>query len=356
VLALLSAGEPLGGQSRLETSFASRVEQFSEPGGYFDTDNLISNERSYLHPLDALRERGVTGGVYIGVGPDQNFSYIAQVRPSMAFIVDVRRDNMLLHLLFKALFKLSRDRTEYLSLLFARPPPDNDARSGRETWRNADLLSLVRYVDGTRPNMARTESTRARVSAAIAEFGIPLSTSDQETVNRFHRRFIDAGLSLKFQSTGRAPRSVYPTYRDLLLETDRSGNHGNYLASEAAFQFVKSLQAQDRVIPVVGNLAGDRALASIARLMIQQRLRLSAFYVSNVELYLWQDGLFSQFVANLARLPSEPRSVIIRAVFGTTIDESVPGYYSTSIVQPLADVVQNHQQGRYRSYWNVITR
>jgi hypothetical protein len=356
VLALLSAGEPLGGQSRLETSFASRVEQFSEPGGYFDTDNLISNERSYLHPLDALRERGVMGGVYIGVGPDQNFSYIAQVRPSMAFIIDVRRDNMLLHLLFKALFKLSRDRTEYLSLLFARPPPDNDARSGRETWRNADLLSLVRYFDGTRPNMARTESTRARVSAAIAEFGVPLSTSDQETINRFHRTFIDAGLRLKFQSTGRAPRSVYPTYRDLLLETDRSGNHGNYLASDAAFQFVKSLQAQDGVIPVVGNLAGDRSLASIARLMIQQRARLSAFYVSNVELYLWRDGLFSQFVANLARLPSEPRSVIIRAVFGTTIDESVPGYYSTSVVQPVADVVRNHQQGRYRSYWNVITQ
>jgi hypothetical protein len=84
--------------------------------------------------------------------------------------------------------------------------------------------------------------------------------------------------------------------------------------------------------------------------------RLSAFYVSNVELYLWQDGAFSQFMANLARLPSEPCSVVIRAVFGTTIDESVPGYYSTSVVQPVADLLRGHQQGRYRSYWSIITR
>jgi hypothetical protein len=355
-LALLSTGEPLAGQTRLETSFATRVEQLSEPGGYFDTDNLISNERSYLHPLDTLRERGVTGGVYIGVGPDQNFSYIAQIRPSVAFIVDVRRDNLLLHLLFKALFLLSQDRTEYLSLLFARAPPERQSGSGKDVWQKADVGSLVQHFESIRPTPNAIESIRARVSASIAGFGIPLSPSDRETINRFHRTFIDSGLSLKFQSAGRAPRNVYPTYHDLLLETDRSGNYGNYLASEAAFQFVKSLQAQDRVIPVVGNLAGDRALASIARLMNERGERLSAFYVSNVELYLWQDGAFSQFMANLARLPSEPRSVVIRAVFGTTIDESVPGYYSTSVVQPVADLLRGHQQGRYRSYWSIITR
>jgi hypothetical protein len=354
-LALLAAGEPLRGQARTETSFASRVERFSEPGGYFDTDNLISNERSYLHPLDALRERGVNGGVYIGVGPDQNFSYIAQVRPSVAFIVDVRRDNMLLHLLFKALFMMSRDRTEYLSLLFARPPPEAD-RSSKDGAGKTDLRSRVQHFDAQRPSPAHVESIRAPLHATIAGFGVPLSTADRETINRFHRTFIDSGLSLKFQSAGRAPRSVYPTYRDLLLETDRSGNQANYLASDAAFQVVKKLQAQDQVIPVVGNLAGDRALASSARLMIERGDRLSAFYLSNVELYLWQDGAFPQFMTNLARLPSGPRSVVIRAVFGTTIDESVPGYYSTSVVQPVADLVRNHQQGRYRSYWSLIAR
>src|SRR4029453_11078338 len=94
--------------------FARQVRELSEPGGTFDTDNLISNERSYLHVLPALKQGRVNGGAYIGVGPDQNFSYIAAIRPSIAFIFDVRRDNLLLHLLFKALFQLSDTRAEYL--------------------------------------------------------------------------------------------------------------------------------------------------------------------------------------------------------------------------------------------------
>src|SRR5215207_7700196 len=83
-----------------DSAFAALVARLSEPGGYFDTDNLISNESSYLHAvgrLRALRGAGPTGA-YVGVGPDQNFSYIAAARPKVAFIVDIRRDNLLQHL------------------------------------------------------------------------------------------------------------------------------------------------------------------------------------------------------------------------------------------------------------------
>ena len=59
--------------------FAQIVEKFSEPNGYFDSDNLISNEASYLHVMGKLRQMKVAGGAYIGVGPDQSFSYIAQI-------------------------------------------------------------------------------------------------------------------------------------------------------------------------------------------------------------------------------------------------------------------------------------
>ena len=57
--------------------FARLVAELSEPGGYFDSDNLVTNETSYLHVVGALKRNGVRGGAYIGVGPDQNFSYIA---------------------------------------------------------------------------------------------------------------------------------------------------------------------------------------------------------------------------------------------------------------------------------------
>ena len=106
-----------------QTGFAGLIERLSEPGGYFDTDNLISNETSYLHVMGKLREMGVTGGAYLGVGPSQNFSYMARIRPNIAFLVDIRRDNLLQHLLYKALFELSDSRIEYLAMLFGRRRP-----------------------------------------------------------------------------------------------------------------------------------------------------------------------------------------------------------------------------------------
>src|SRR6185295_15636874 len=105
-----------------------------------------------------------------------NFSYIAQVRPSVAFLIDIRRDNMLLHLLFKALFHLSRTRVEYLSLLCGRPVP-----SRPDGWRGADVERLAMYIDGT-PASDAIEALRARVDRTIAEFGVPLSAQDYGTI------------------------------------------------------------------------------------------------------------------------------------------------------------------------------
>jgi hypothetical protein len=349
LLAVVAIGLVLSGTTRVghvqaPVSFASRIAQLSERGGYFDTDNLISNERSYLHVVPALRDSGASGGAYIGVGPDQNFSYIAQVRPAIAFIIDLRRDNLLLHLLFKALFSLSDTRAEYLALLFGRPIP---APAGE--WRAADLDKLVAYVDATHLNEAAVTQLRARVDEKIRSFGVPLSDADFATIDRFHRRFVTAGLPLKFQTTGRAPQSYYPTYRDLLLETDRQGHRWNFLASEDDFQFVRGLEGRDLVIPVVGDLAGPSALAEIGRLMTSRGDRLSAFYASNVEFYLFADGKFPTFVANLKRLPRTSRSLIIRSVFGG-FGQSTPGYYSSSLVQPVDQLLEGYASGRFRSY------
>src|SRR3989304_6203882 len=79
---------------------------------------LLSPYLPALQALDAMRLRG---GVYVGVGPNQNFTYIAQIQPRMAFIVDVRRQNMLEHLLFKLLTEKAENRLGYLSFLTGRP-------------------------------------------------------------------------------------------------------------------------------------------------------------------------------------------------------------------------------------------
>ena len=332
-------------------TFASRVAQLSEPGGDFDSDNLISNERSYLHVIPDLLERGVRGGAYIGVGPDQNLSYIAQVRPAIAFIVDLRRDNLLLHLLFKALFSLSGTRAEYMSLLFGRPVPAH-----LDDWRQADVTRLAAYIDETQPTASATTRLRGRVDAAIRASGVPLSPADFATIDRFHRTFIARGLSLRFEVTGRTPPpGYYPTYRDLMLETDRLGHRGNYLASEASFEFVRALEGRDLVIPVVGDLGGPAALRAIGRLLADRGDRVTAFYVSNVEFYLANDHTLTNFHDNLSRLPHTPRSVLIRSVFGGyVLPQTVPGYSSTSLVQPIDELLDGFATGRYASYNDLL--
>jgi hypothetical protein len=316
-LATALVAPPMHGTAQPASSaFATRIEQLSEEGGDFDTDNLISNERSYLDVVPALKSAGVAGGAYIGVGPDTNFSYIAQVRPAIAFIVDIRRDNLLLHLLFKALFAAAPTRIEYLALLTGRPPPEHP-----ETWRDATLDRIVERIDGLGPDRDFARRLDRRVHDAIAGFGLPLSAADFETIERFHHTFESAGLSLKFESRGRPARDVYPTLRDLLLATDRGGRPWNYLAAERDYQFVRSLEGQDLVVPVVGDLGGSRALAAIADLMKQRGDRLSAFYVSNVETYLYGEK-YTQFLRNVDRLPKDAKSVVIRSVFRASISSS----------------------------------
>lgn len=332
--------------------FSATIAQLSEPGGFFNSDNLISNERSYLHVIPALREAGLNGGAYLGVGPDQNFTYIAHTRPSIAFIIDIRRDNLLLHLLLKALFRLSDNRAEYVSLLFGRPPPDHAAR-----WKHADIERIVEYIDATAAPPEATATVQARVRAAIRGIGLPVTEADLDRIEGFHRTFIERGLGVQFESAGRPPRSDYPTYRQLLLETDKGGRRWNYLASESDFQFVRSLQERNLVVPVVGDLAGPTAMRAIGRLLKERGDRLSVFYTSNVEYYLASRGVFEQFVANLAELPHADRSVIIRSVFPNRFGWTprMPGYLSDSFVQPVGDLLDGVASGRIREYGDLIT-
>ena len=222
--------------------FARLSAEFSEPEGYFDTDNLISNETTFLEVADSLK--AVKGGVYIGVGPDQNFSYIARIRPDVAFLVDIRRGNLLEHILFRALFDRSRNRMEYLSLLLGRPVPD-DLRS----WDASSIGRIVARLDAT-PALGEPHTPALR--AAIENLGLALGAADLATIAGFHRRFAAAGLDLRFNTHGRSPQPYYPRLRDLVTARDSSGAQASYLASEERFLFVRRMQRENRVIPVVG--------------------------------------------------------------------------------------------------------
>jgi hypothetical protein len=329
--------------------FGPLVARLSEPGGYFDTDNLISNEASYLHVVGDLARLGVRGGAYIGVGPDQNFSYIAHIRPRIAFIVDIRRDNMLQQLLFKALFAGAPSRIEYLALLTGRPAPPRAAR-----WNDATPETIVAWIDSTPATAASTAAALRLVRRNVGRMGVTLTEADLATIERFHRAFITAGADLRFTSAGRAPRWYYPTLRQLLLERDANGRAASYLAREEAFRFVKSLQRRNLVVPVVGDLAGPHAVAAIGGFVRDHGAVVTAFYVSNAEDYLLRDGSFATYARSVATLPRNRTSVLIRSFFGGpgSHPRSVGTYHSTQLLQFIDDFAVS--SAGVRSYRQLV--
>ncbi len=353
VAAQATAQKPVNKGEESLAEFARLVTRLSEPGGYFDTDNLISNETSYLHVMGKLRQMQVQGGAYIGVGPDQNFSYIAQIRPHIAFITDIRRDNLLQHFFFKSLFEQSRNRLEFLCLIFGKPVPAN-----LKEWDQRSAQQLVEYLEKTPAKRELFEATSKAMRTRINSYGLSLKPEELETISRIHASFYTAGLDLRFTSHGRSARSYYPTWRDLMLEKDLTGKQACYLADEDDFQFVKSLEEQNRIIPVVGNLAGTHALAAIGQLLTERGEKVSAFYTSNVEFYLMNDGSFDRFAASVSKLPREAKSVIIRSYFGgswgVSLPQSVPGYYSTQLLQTMDSFVKDYSGGGLQSYSDLI--
>lgn len=335
------------------TAFGRLIQRLSEPGGYFPSDNLVSNESSYLHVVPTLAALGVRGGAYIGVGPDQNFSYIAHVRPEIAFLIDIRRDALLQHLLFKAAFENARSRAEYLALMLGRPLP---AEPGG--WEEATIDEIVLYMDTVAAPEAVFEEADTRLLASVSGYGYPLSAWDRETIRGIHAAFWERGLGIRYSNETNVRSRRYPTWRQLLLQMDLEENRASYLASEESFRYVKRLQRRNRVVPVVGDLGGPHALAAIGREIATRGLRVSAFYVSNVEQYLMRGPGFGTFAVTVAGLPFDERSVIIRSYFTrrVPIAQTVPGHFSTQLLERFTSFVEVQEAGGYVSYLDLVTR
>src|SRR5438034_242608 len=116
------AGVPSLPDRLSDAEFWTLMSDISEPDGVFRlADNFTSNEPEVGRVFTMLREKGIAGGVYLGVGPEQNLTYIAAIHPAMAFVVDIRRQAVMQHLLFKAIFELATDRADFIALLFSKP-------------------------------------------------------------------------------------------------------------------------------------------------------------------------------------------------------------------------------------------
>ena len=292
-----------------DAEFWTLASDISEPGGYFQiTDNYTSNEPEIGQLFTTLRDTGVHGGVYIGVGPEQNLTYIAAIHPAMAFIVDIRRQAVMQHLMFKAVFELSKDRADFISLLFSKPRPDG-----------LDEATPIQQIGSAYTPVATDATAMARNAARSSTqltktHGFTFTDSESAQLESVIDAFAEYGPSISTRGApGGRGGGNGATFADLTgWSLDGTGQPRSFLATEDDFRYVKQLQERNLVVPVSGDFGGPKAIRAIGGYLKKQGGTVSAFYVSNVEQYLFQDRKQRAFYDNVATLPLNNASVFIR--------------------------------------------
>ena len=340
-----------------DAEFWKLVGDLSEPNGTFRSENLLSNEMVLWKLVPELVASVKTGGVYMGVGPEQNFSYMAAIKPRMAFITDIRRGNLWAILMYKALFETSADRVEFVSKLFTKPKPAGiTAKSSVKEimdafWetKTGDEAAYTANLDAIKKHLTKTRS-------------IPLPQEDLDGIALTYRSFYFYGPAMNYNATTSLIQTNggnAATYWHLMTQVGEDGKPLSYLSSEEKYNFIKQMYEKNLIVPLVGDFGGPKTIRAIGDYVRNHGATVTAFYVSTVEPYLRRAGTQPNFCASVATLPMDPSSVFIRPgnpqVIGTTLTPSgraavtalappggtpLTGSYQTGVIQPLASSCQ----------------
>jgi hypothetical protein len=388
--ALALAWMPLAARTRITTisdgEFWRLVTEFSEPNGFFQAENFISNETEFQRVLPRLLDHPGTGGVYLGVGPDQNFTYIVNLRPTQAFIVDIRRQNLAQLLYYKALIEVSPTRADFLSRLFARPKPaalrDSSTIDAWMAALAAEAPDPDRADAVVRAALDRLEHTHQfgltdedrsliqHVADTFSEYGPDITYMPLRAQTQVSRVTGAGSLSLRFFNFA----SPFPTFADLMEETDGQGENRSYLSSEAAYDVLRDMERANAIIPIVGDFAGPHAIRRVGQYVAARHNTITAIYTSNVEQYLFGNGVWRQYYDNVATLPLRDDSTFIRSYFPTGAVQVIsqippPGaagdpnqppapqrlVQSSTLLCPVKDLLEAVRAGAIGAYYDVIS-
>jgi hypothetical protein len=317
-----------------DASFASVVNALSGPETGPRGDNFVTNEDSFARVAGAVGRRVPPGGVYLGVGPDQNFTFVAHARPALSVIVDYRRRNLLLHLLHRALFTLAEDRVAYLSRLTARRP---GAIAG-----SPDAEALVRAFADRPLDREWLDGNVADVRRTLEPLGV-VRADEWAELETIGRRLAGPGMAARFLAL-----PMYPTLGDLIRAKDREGWPAHFLARDEWYRAVRERQVTDRVVPAVGDWAGPDLGPRLGGWLRRHRLAVSLIYVSDVEFFLLRAGRFADYLANLEALPWAEGAQLIRTSTRPLEGHPgrVPGDDATTILRPVAGFLKAARAGR----------
>jgi hypothetical protein len=338
-----------------DRAFWRMIEDFSEPGGVFRSDNFVSNEMTFQEVIPQLKLRTSPRGAYLGVGPDQNFTYIAALGPRMAFIVDIRRQNMIQHLMYKALIEMSADRAEFLSRLFSRPRPAGLKASSTPA-------ALFQAFDGSPATEALFRKNLQELQDRLVKrHGFGLSDDDLKTLDYVYHAFYAEGPTLRYTfPRQRFGDPWFPTYAQLMQATDRNGVNQSYMASEERYRALREFERNNLLVPIVGDFAGDKAIRAVGRYLKEHGATVNFIYTSNVEQYLFQNDAWQRYYESVATLPLDERSTFLRAYFdrGFRYPPGIvtPDLHSVTLLDPVLSFLTAFRAGQVISYSDVIGR
>jgi len=346
----------LGQSARLpdqisDQEFWRMITDFSEPSGPYTGDNWISNEASIQDVIPPLKRLTKPGGAYLGVGPEQNFTYMWALQSKIGFIIDIRRQNMLTILLHRALFEMSADRADFVANLFSRRRP-----AGLDA--NASAKTLMAAFSSA-PSEGLGKNIEA-VKNALAKHGFTLSAADVARISFIQETFNRGGLSItaEYASPG-SPGGIPVTFTDLMTATDKSGQAWSFLSSEAAYRYIRDLHRKNLIIPLVGDFAGPAAIRRVAEYLKQRNSTVTTFYISNVEYYL-NGQTMRAFQSNLSVLPIDSSSMLVRWSPRPTIP-SVPWYTPdmgpvVTMMSPISELVDLYKANKAPTNFSEVLR
>jgi hypothetical protein len=360
-----------------DSTFWRLMTELSEPWGTFRSENFVSNETALQWVIPKLVRRVPPGGVYMGVAPDQNFTLITALRPSIAFIVDIRHQNAVEHLMYKALIETSTDRADFLARLFARAP-----LTGVDSTSSA--AQLFAALEKQPADSARYRANLRAITARLTDVHrFALSDSERVSLGCVYGAFFTQGLDLTYGyasecnnpgpygyavgGTGGFRRGGFrgPTYQAMLTETDSAGVNWSYLGSERAFRALKDMEERNLIVPLTGDFAGPKALRAVGQWARAHDAKVTTFYISNVEQYLFEQGdEAKRFFENVATLPVDETSMFVRSFQGgrfwptdTTVrftPQSAAGR-SMEVYGSIARTVRAYRAGRINSWGDVLS-
>jgi len=322
VVLFMSAAAPQasGLPARLsDAEFWRLFTEFSESGGTYPYENFVTNEETIQDVMPVLTKVTRPGGVYLGVGPEQNFTYISGIKPGMAFIFDIRRQNAIQHLMYKAIFEMSPTRGDFVSHLFS-------IKNAEKVPAAAQAAGLFLAFDGLKGDKAYYTENLAAIKNNLLKHGFALSRDDLQKVDYIYDVFFRAGpeIDYRFGSAFPAGMAPAPNYIQAMTDTDANKKAWSFLATEENYQVVRDLQLKNLLIPVVGDFAGPSAIRKVGDYVRERKGIVSAFYISNVEYYLGGPGTIEQapggeaslqrFYQSTATLPVDSSSLFIRFV------------------------------------------